>query len=48
MLFLTILRVQFEYEKYLKIWKSKMAAACVVIYVAVIAIQTKYTLCGFD
>ena len=32
--------VQFKYEKNLKIWKSKMAATCDIIYVAVIAMET--------
>ena len=40
MLFLTIFSDQFEYEKNRKILKSKIAAACDVIYVAVVAMKT--------
>ena len=31
---------EFEYEKNLKIWKSMMAAASDVIYMAVVAMKT--------
>ena len=30
-------------KKNLKIWKSKIAAACDVIYVAAVAMETNYT-----
>ena len=38
--FLTIFSVQFEYEKIMKIWKAKMAAASDVIYMVVLDMKT--------
>ena len=35
-------------KKYLKFWKSKMAAASDVIYMVVVAMETNETPRGFD
>ena len=36
-----------KFKQNLKIWKSKMAAACDVIYLAIVAIETNLTPLGF-
>ena len=38
---------KWKFEQNLKIWKSKMAAACVVIYLAIVAVETNKIPRGF-
>ena len=48
MLFSRHFEVQkWKFEQNLKIWKSKMAAACDVIYLTIVAMETNETPRGF-
>ena len=38
---------KWKFEQNLKIWKSKMAAACDVIYLTIVAMETNKTPRGF-
>ena len=38
---------KWKFEQNLKIWKSKTAAVCDVIYLTIVAMETNYTPRGF-